>query len=112
MLSIVTDQVMWSVGLSSQSVTLVSPGQMAEPIEMQFWLGTRVGPTNHVLDGGPDPPMRRGNFERGKGRSIVKHLCKTAEPIKMLFGLLAQMGPRNHVLDGRRGNFGGKGRPL
>ena len=27
---------------------------MAEPIDMPFGLRTRVGPRNHVLDGGPD----------------------------------------------------------
>jgi len=39
-------------------VILVSPAKTAEPIEMLFGLRTRVGPENHVLDGGPD---RRGN---------------------------------------------------
>ena len=42
-----------SVGLS---VTLVSPAKTAELIEMLFWLRTRVGSGNHVLDGGLDPP--------------------------------------------------------
>jgi len=27
----------------------------------------------HVLDGGPDPLMERGNFEGGKWRSTVKY---------------------------------------
>jgi len=44
---------------------------MAEPIEMLFGLRTRMGPRNHVLDGGLDPPMERSNFG-GKGRPIVK----------------------------------------
>jgi len=56
-----------------RSVTLVSPAKTAELIEMPFGLRTRVGPGNHVLDGGPDPPMGRGNFEGGKGRPIVKY---------------------------------------
>jgi len=34
----------------------------AEPIEMPFGLRTRVGSGNCVLDGGPDRPMRSGNF--------------------------------------------------
>jgi len=74
------------------SVTLLSPAKTAELIEMPFWLGTQVGPGNHVLYGGPDPPMGKGSFERGKGRPIVKYrdtavICaKTAGPIKMLFG--------------------------
>ena len=56
-----------------RSVKLVSPAKTAAPIEMQFGLRTRVSPRNHVLDGGPDPPMERGNFEGGKGRPIVKY---------------------------------------
>ena len=96
-----------SVGLSvCQSVTLVSPAKTAEPIEMLFGLRTPVGPGNHVLDGGPDLPMGRGNFfgERAShckvwGYSTV--ICtKTAEPIELSFGLWAWMCPRNHVLDG------------
>jgi len=47
------ERVAWSVGLS---VTLVSPAKTAEEIEMPFGLRTRVGPGNHVLDRGPDPP--------------------------------------------------------
>ena len=50
---IVTDRVAWSVGRSD---TIVSPAKTAEPIEMLFDLRTRVGPGNHVLDGGLDPP--------------------------------------------------------
>jgi len=65
-----------------------------------------VGPGNHVLDGGPDPPMGRGKFLGENGRPIVKYrdttvICaKTAEPIRMPFGLWAQMGCWNHVLNG------------
>jgi len=52
---IVTDQVAWSVSLS---VTLVSPAKMAASIEMPFGLRISVGPGNHVLDWGPNPPRR------------------------------------------------------
>jgi len=48
-----------SVGLS---VTLVSPAKTAAPIELPFGLRTCVGPGNHVLDGGPDPPWEGANF--------------------------------------------------
>jgi len=41
---------------------------MAEPIEMPFGLRTWMGPGNHVLDRGPDPPW--GGI---KGRPIVKY---------------------------------------
>jgi len=51
-----------------------------------------MGSGNHVFDGGSDPPMRRDNFEGGKGRLIVKYMnstvicAKTDEPIEMPFG--------------------------
>jgi len=106
----VTDRAAWSVGrlvgLSvCRCVTLVSPAKTAAPIEMPFGLRTRVGPENHVLDGGPDSPMGRGNFE-GKGAhcKVWGHsavICaNTAELIEMPFGLWARMGRKNHVLDG------------
>ena len=69
MRSIVTDRVAWSVGLS---VTLVSPAKTAEPIEMPFGLRTRVGPRNHLLDCGPDPPWE-GAILRGNGASDCKN---------------------------------------
>jgi len=46
----------------------VSPEKTAESIEMPFGLRTRVGPGNHVLDGGwgPDAPWIGAIFgERG-----------------------------------------------
>jgi len=49
---IVTNQMVWSVGLS---VTIVSPAKTAELIDMPFELRTPV-PRNHVLDEDPDPP--------------------------------------------------------
>jgi len=66
----VTDRVAWSVG---RSVTLVSIAKMAAsaPIEMPFDLRTRVGPRNHVLDGGPDPPWE-GAILMGKGACHCK----------------------------------------
>jgi len=71
MRSIVTNRVALSVGLSVDvSVTLVSPAKTTAPIEMPFRLRTRVGPGKHVLDGGPDSPVRRGDFEGGKGRPL------------------------------------------
>ena len=56
----------------SVSVTLVSPAKTVEPIQMPFGLRTRVGPGNHVLDGGPHPPVE-GPILRGNGRPIVKY---------------------------------------
>jgi len=100
---ILTDRVAWSVGLS---ITLVSPAKTAAPIQLPFGLRIWVGPGNHVLDGGPDPPMGRGKFLGENGRPIVKYrdttvVCaKTAEPIGIPFGLWGGMGRRNHMLDG------------
>jgi len=34
---------------------------------MPFGLKTRVGPRNHVLDGGPDPSTGRSNFQGERG---------------------------------------------
>ena len=50
----------------------MSPAETAEPIELPFGLRTWVGPGNHVLAGGPDPPMGRGKFVGENGRPIVK----------------------------------------
>jgi len=64
----VTDRVVWSLGLSvGLSVTLVSAAKTAALLAMPFGLRTRVGPMNNVLDGGPDPPMERGNFNGERG---------------------------------------------
>ena len=75
---ILTDRVAWAVGLSvtrsvCRSVTLVNPAKTAAPIELPFGLRTWVGLGNHVLDGGPDPPMERGKFLGENGRPIVKY---------------------------------------
>jgi len=66
---IVTDRLVWCVGLY---VIVVSPAKTAEPIEMPFGLRTLVGPENHVLDDGTDLPVGRGNFE-GKLCPIGKY---------------------------------------
>jgi len=71
---VVTDRVASSVCRSvCRSVTVVSPAKMAGPIGMPFGLWVRVGPRNHVLDGGPYFPIGMGNFEGEKGRAKVKY---------------------------------------
>ena len=40
----------------------MSPKETAGLIDMAFGVSDVVGPNNHVLDGGPDPPMVRDNF--------------------------------------------------
>jgi len=54
------------------SVRLVSRAKTAEPIEMPFGLRTRVGPGNHVLDEGPDPPWEEAIMGE-QGRPMVKY---------------------------------------
>ena len=49
--------------------TAVICAKTAEPVERPFGLWARISPGNHVLDGGSDPPMGRGNFW-GKGRPL------------------------------------------
>jgi len=62
MQSIITNQLacLMVCRLVCRSVTLVSPAKMAELIEMLFGLRTRVGPENHVLDGGSRSPHGKG----------------------------------------------------
>ena len=72
---------------------------MAEPIEMPFGLRTWVGSLNHVLDGGPDPPMGRGNLD-GEGRPIVKyretcsHFCKDGITDQDAVWVMGSDGPK------------------
>ena len=40
----------------------MSREETAGSMEMAFGVWGAVGPSNHVLDGGPDPLMVRGNF--------------------------------------------------
>ena len=59
--------------MAYRSVTLVSPTKTAEPIKMLIWIEDSMGPGNRVLDGSADPTWKGVNFERGKGRPIVKY---------------------------------------
>ena len=40
----------------------IYPAKTAVLIEMPFGVWAQVDPSNHVLDGGSDPPTERGNF--------------------------------------------------
>jgi len=60
----------------------VSCAKTGEPIDMPFWIKTRVGPRNHVLGGGADPPKGRSNFRglscpcHSKALEIFARRCK------------------------------------
>ena len=56
---------------------LTLQAKMAEPIEMPFGFRTRMGPRDHVLDGGSDPPIGRDKFWGENGRPM---LANTIEP--------------------------------
>jgi len=89
------------------SVTVANPAKTAELIEMLFALWARIGPRNHLLDGGPDTPWEAAIL-RGGGRAahckvkgcFAMSFAKTAEPFEMLFGIWTLTVPRNHVLHG------------
>jgi len=78
---------------------------------MLFWVEDSGGPRNHVLDGGPDPPIWRGSFE-----PIVKYrdtLQWAVQKWRDVVWVVDLDGPRNHVLDspGEGAVLKGKGRP-
>ena len=55
--AIVTDGVEWSVCRYVSVCHDREPYKVSEPTEMPFEFLDLVGPTNHVLDESPDPPM-------------------------------------------------------
>jgi len=68
---------------------------------MPFGLWARMGPRNHVLDAGPDPPWKGAIW--GKGSPTVKYrdfltvsCAETAEPIDLPFGLWTRVGRGKH----------------
>jgi len=67
-----------------------------------LWVVDSCGPKEPLLDGVRIHPMRRGNFEREKGRPIVTYRdsLSWAELNEMPFGMWTRVGPRKHVFDG------------
>jgi len=72
------------VGLS---VTVISPAEMAEPMEMPFGLWTRLGLRNHVLDKGLDCPVQMGNFwgTGYAGQLVIPRGGKCSPPLLALW---------------------------
>ena len=60
------------------------PCKTAEPIEMPFGLWTRVGPGNHVLNGGTDSTVEGASF----GRKCFP-LYSTTDHVRRRCGLLS-----------------------
>ena len=50
----------------------------AEVMDMPFWMKTRMGPRNHVLDGGADPSRGRAIFGGCLGHSEALAIFATA----------------------------------
>ena len=61
----------WASYCKVQGHSTVVCAKTAEPIGMPFGLWARMGPRNHVLDGGPYPPWE-GVIIRGKGAARCK----------------------------------------
>ena len=51
----------------------MAPCENGGPIEMPFGMWSGMGPSNHVLDGGLDPPGEMAILGWGRGRPIVKY---------------------------------------
>jgi len=67
----------------------VSPAKTAKPIKMPFVMWTRVGPRNHVLDGGPDPSreveISRANRTQASINSRIKMIMIFSPKIIIIF---------------------------
>ena len=64
---------------SRVSSFFLSSAKTDEPIEMPFGFWTRLGPGNHILDGGPDPPEERAIWGLFPSLKCIK-LCKQKTP--------------------------------
>jgi len=53
-----------------QEQNRTSLAKITEPIEVPLGLWTQVSRGNHVVDGGSDPPMGRGNLEGRRGSQL------------------------------------------
>jgi len=89
------------------SLVTVSLAKMAKPTKMPFGIWTRVGPRNHVLDGGPDTIVWMGNFKGGKGQPIVNYrdslswaVHKQLNRSRCHLGYGLGVRERKHLLDG------------
>jgi len=65
-------QVGWSVCLSASPAKMAELIEIGQTIDLPFGLWTQLGPSNHILDGGPDAPRARSIL---RGRDGAVH-CK------------------------------------
>jgi len=79
---------------------------MAKPIKMSFWLRSRVGPRNHVLDGVHILSWEEAIL-KGEGHPIVTYrnilwwtMQKWLNRLRCHLGCWVGNDPRNHLLDG------------
>jgi len=104
---IVTDRVAWSVNLSVCHTS--EPYKTAAPIEMPFGLMTRVGPGNHVLDGGPDPPWEGGkrvSLRSSVQKRLNRSRCRLGCGLGLAHGITNYMGVQ---IPNGKGQFWEKG---
>jgi len=96
---IVTDRIVWSVGLSVCHNT--EPCKNGWTDRDAVWVQDSGGSKEPCITWDLDLPVGRGNFEeKGRDRRSASSCAKMAEPIKMPFGLWTRVGPRKHVLHG------------
>jgi len=78
-----------AIGINQgQSVTTVSPGKTAEPIEVVFGMLTLLCPSNYVIDGDPDPDPVTGRAlltEAGLSSKFFDHLLLLLRVYMRLF---------------------------
>jgi len=105
MQSLVTVQVVWSVGWLVCHTSEHYKNSWSD--RDAIWVENSGGPKVPCVSWGSTFRMGRGNFEGGKGRPTVMcralcgRLCKySTEMINIPFRLWARMDPRNRVLDG------------
>ena len=93
----------------------VSPRNMNQPIEVPFWMWTRVGTRNRTLSGGPDSSRGRAmlgffrviqmhyNTEIGNDGKILKlhasHRQKAVVALGQYTSVVRQQVHRNHQFD-------------
>ena len=68
-----------------------APCKTAGPIEMPFGMWDGVGPSNHVLDGGPDPPGKRacsGIPAVGIFNNMMRRFIELLRSLVIKYGLI------------------------
>ena len=74
----------------------VSCAKTGEPIEMPFWMKTRVGPRNHVLDWGADPQGEGAIFGGCPGHSKALAIFAAFATVGIIQSPITSCSSRDH----------------